>query len=353
MFSKTFYERLGAAFGKADKNFHPARFVKDVTKDLDAMSLNQRLRNTSVILRKYLPQEYKKAAELILEVAPGFSGYTALLFPDFIGLYGQEHTDLSLQALKELTKYSSSEFAIREFLKRDITKTIRVMYTWAEDKDPHVRRLSSEGSRPRLPWSFRLDSVISNPDLTRPVLERLKADKELYVKKSVANHLNDFSRIDPGWMLNVIGSWDKQNEHTAWIVKHASRTLIKKGDPRSLAVFDFEKNAKVKLEKLALKKTRISLGEALEFSFSITSEKKKMQKLVIDYAIRYAKRSGASSRKVFKLKELQLPPGGTAAIGKKQVFRDFTTRKHYAGRHFLEIIVNGRTLGEQAFDLLV
>ncbi len=353
MFNKKFYERLAAGFSIADKKFNAGKFVKEVLKDTEELSLNQRLRNTSVILQKHLPADYKKAAALILEVAPTFGGYTALVFPDFVGLYGHDHVDLSLDALKELTSYSSSEFAIREYLKRDLNKTIKVMYKWAEHKNQHVRRLASEGSRPRLPWSFSLEQIAKNPELTQPILERLKADPELYVKKSVANHLNDFSKNQSDWMLNLINSWDKKNEHTAWIIKHASRTLIKKGDARSLAVFDFEKNAKVKVEHLAIKKNKIKLGEQLEFSFDVSSGKNKSQKLVIDYAIHYAKKSGEQSRKVFKLKELELKPNAIEKVAKKQMFKDFTTRKHYAGKHVLEIIVNGKSYGEKEFFLSV
>ena len=175
MFNKKFYERLAIEFNKADKNCHSEKFVKDVIKDLDSMSLNQRLRNTSVVLKKYLPADYKKSVEILKEVAPGFAKhYTAFLFPDFVGQYGHDNVNLSLDTLKYLTQFGTSEFAIREFLKRDFNKTIKVMEKWAEDKNYHVRRLASEGCRPRLPWSFNLQEVVKNPELTRPILEKLK-----------------------------------------------------------------------------------------------------------------------------------------------------------------------------------
>lgn len=354
MFNKKFYERLAMELNKADKNFHPGKFVKDVTKGLEEMALNQRLRNTTVTMKKYLPDDYKKSVDIILRVVPEFkSHYTCFIFPDFVGQYGHEQVSLSLDALKELTKYGTSEFAIREFLKRDLKGTLKVMTKWADDKNYHVRRLASEGCRPRLPWSFNLPEIMNNPELTRPILEKLKADQELYVKKSVANHLNDFSRTNTDWMINVLNSWDKKNEHTAWIIKHASRTLIKKGHPGSLAIFDFEKNVKVSLENLKLKNSKIKLGDNLDFSFDLLSGKNKSQKLVIDYAIHYAKSSGTQSRKVFKLKELELKPGSTAHIHKIQSFKDFSTRKHYPGKHALEILVNGKSCGKKEFLLSV
>jgi len=353
MFSKKFYERLALELNKADKNIHPHKFVKDVTKGLDALSLNQRMRNTSVVLKQHLPTDYKKSINTLFKVVPEFKGfYTSLLFPDFVGQYGHDDYDQSMEALKYFTQFGSSEFAIREFLKRDLKKTLAVMKKWSLDKNHHIRRLSSEGSRPRLPWSFNLDEIAKNPLLTQPILEALKTDKELYVKKSVANHLNDFSRINPEWMLKVVNSWDRKNEDTAWIVKHASRTLIKKGDQRSLAVFDYEKNAKLKIENWKIGKLKIMLEDNFSFSFDIVSEKTKSQKLVIDYAIHYQKKSGELAPKVFKLKDLELKPKKTVAISKSHRFMDFTTRKHYPGKHAVEIMVNGKSYGKKEFVLV-
>lgn len=352
MFNKKFFERLAQEFNKADKNFHPEKFVKDVMSGLEPLSLNQRMRQTTVILKKHLPADYSKAVGVMSDVIPKFSShYTSLLFPDFVGQFGHEHTSLSLDRLKYFTQFGSSEFAIREYLKRDFKGTIKVMNKWAEDKNYHVRRLASEGCRPRLPWSFNLEPVMKDPETTRPILEKLNADKELYVKKSVANHMNDFSHLHPDWMLKVIAKWDQKNEHTAWIVKHASRTLIKKGDARSLAIFAFEKDPKIELANFKLKNPKIKLGEKLEWSFEIESKKKTAQKLAVDYAVHYMKSSGETSRKVFKLKELELKPGKTEKITKAQLFKDFTTRKHYAGKHVLELIVNGKSYGKKEFNL--
>jgi len=354
MFNKKFYQHLAVEFNKADKNFHAGKFLKEVTKDLETLSLNERLRNTSIVLKNQLPTDFKKATETLFKVIPNVNkGYTALVFPDFVGLYGQDHFEISMEALKYFTSYGSSEFAIRTFLKRDFNKTIKVMNKWAEDKNHHVRRLASEGSRPRLPWSFKLDEVIKNPKATQSILEKLKADEELYVKKSVANHLNDISKENSDYMLSVVNSWDKSNVHTSWIIKHACRTLIKKGDASSLAVFDFEKNAKVNIENFKLNKSKIKLGEQLFFDFNLVSDKNKIQKLVIDYIIHYRKTSGTLAPKVFKLKELDLKPKQTVAISKSHWFKDFTTRKHYAGAHKIELMVNGKVIADKKFDLFL
>jgi 3-methyladenine DNA glycosylase AlkC len=354
MFDLKFYTRLAAEFRKVYPAFNKERFLKDVVKGQEERSLIQRMRHAVITLHDYLPQDYPEALSVLLKVAPAFrSHFTSFLFPDFVGLYGHEHTSLSLNALKELTQYGSSEFAIREFLKRDLKGTLKTMYKWADDKNHHVRRLASEGCRPRLPWSFNIEAIAKDPELTRPILEKLKGDEVLYIKKSVANHLNDFSRIDPEWMLSVVSSWDGKNPHTAWIIRHASRSLIKKGHAGSLRIFNYEKDAKVKIEKFRLSSSKLRLGDTLQFSFEMLSEKKRTQKLVVDYAVHYSKSGGTSSKKVFKLKEAELAAGEKVSVSKKQTFKDFSTRKHYTGTHAIEIIVNGRSLVKKEFHLAV
>lgn len=354
LFNKPFYQKLALEFCKADKNFHPDKFVKDVIVGSDDLSLNERMRNTSVVLKKHLPTDYNKSLEIMYTVIPNMhGGYTNLVFPDFVGLFGHDDFKSSMQALKHFTQFGSSEFAIREFLKRDFAKTIKVMNTWAEDKNHHVRRLASEGSRARLPWSFKLDEVIKDPKITQSILEKLNTDTELYVKKSVANHLNDISKDNAEWMLKVLKNWDTKNEHTAWIIKHACRTLIKKGNTDSLSLFNFEKNTKVRVENFKLSKTKLKIGEGLQFEFDIISEKNTSQKLVIDFAVHYVKKSGELSRKVFKLKELQLSPRQTVYVVKKHRFENFSTRQHYPGKHLIEIMVNGRSVQSRSFDLVI
>lgn len=354
MFNKNYYLQLANEIKKVHKVFNSKQFVLDVTHNIEALSLNERLRNTSLVLKKYLPENYKKTIAILFKVIPNtMGGYTNLVFPDYVGVYGHNDTDTSLEALKYFTQFGSSEFAIREFLKHDFNKTIKTMNLWAKDKNHHVRRLASEGSRPRLPWSFKLDEVINNPKSTQSILETLKTDEELYVKKSVANHLNDLSKDNTEHMLRIIKSWDTGNMHTAWIVKHASRTLIKKGNVQSLAIFDFEKNPKLKLENFKIIKPKLKLGESLQFEFDIVSEKTTNQKLVIDYIIHYQKKGKELSAKVFKLKELTLKPKQKTTISKKQVFKEFSTRTHFSGTHFIEIQINGKVYTKHSFYLTI
>lgn len=351
-FNTAYYKKLAAEIRKVYPKFSADGFIKDATLNLATLELNGRMRQTSITLRKHLPEDYKEALDILFAVIPQIDGgYANLVFPDFVGLYGHDDFDASMAALKLFTQFGSSEFAIREFLRRDFAKTIAVMKKWAVDENHHVRRLASEGSRPRLPWSFKLDAVVKDPSLTLPILERLKSDDELYVRKSVANHLNDFSKDHAEWLTHTVKNWDFSHEHTAWIVKHACRTLIKKGHPAALALFAFEKNTKVKVKKLRLEKNAIKIGGVLKFAFDVVSEKNKPQKLAIDFTVYYRKKSGELSPKVFKLKEATLGPGQTFSLSKSQRMQNFTTRQHYPGKHKLVITVNGMQLAEKSFEL--
>lgn len=354
MFNRAYFERLAQEVEVAASGVKRVALLKDLLDGNEERELNARMRYASNTLRKHLPQDFRKAIAVLKKVAPRMpKGYTALLYPDFIGLHGLSDPSFSLEALKHFTSFGSSEFAVREFFRQDPKGTLKVMRSWAEDESEHVRRLASEGSRPRLPWSFRLDAVLKDPKLTTPILERLRADGSLYVRKSVANHLNDFSKDHPSYMLDVLRSWDRTHPHTAWIAKHASRTLIKAGNEDALSLFAFDSKVKVHVEALELSPKRLKLGETLAFSFTVVSEAAREQQLVIDYAIRYRKAGGASSRKVFKLKEVVLGPRASHDITKRQRFIDLSTRKHHPGEHVVEVQVNGRVMAEASFILVV
>ncbi|MBL0740668.1 DNA alkylation repair protein [Chryseolinea lacunae] len=350
MFGKTYYKNLADVLSSVHKPFQADRFVKDVTNNLETLSLNQRMRQTSVVLQQHLPENYSQAIGILKDVVPQLNGgYTTLVFPDFVSLYGLSHFQQSMEALKYFTSFGSSEFAIRAFLKQDLERTLKVMQKWSADSNYHVRRLASEGSRPRLPWSFKLDQIIKAPQLTSPILENLKEDEELYVRKSVANHLNDISKDSPDYVLKLIKAWDITQPHTAWIVKRGIRSLLKKGDKKSMSVFGLTKDVKVSIKRFSLANAEIRLNDVLQFQFDLVSEKSTSQNLMVDYRIHYSKKSGIQSAKVFKLKEITLAPGETVSILKKQRFQDFTTRKLHSGSHKLEIVVNGEVMKQKTF----
>jgi 3-methyladenine DNA glycosylase AlkC len=354
MFNEVRYRKIARDMAAVHAGFSQKRFLSLALPELAPLSLLQRLRRATVALRATLPSDYPVALEILRRVAPTFGeGFTALVLPDFVGCYGLDHFDLSLDALKYFTTFGSSEFAVRHFLRQDLHRTLQVMQKWSRDENEHVRRLASEGCRPRLPWSFKLTALIADPAPTLRILENLRADPSLYVRKSVANHLNDITKDHPAWVLDRVEAWDLEKPYTAWIVKRALRTLIKKGDRRALAIIGAGARAVIDLGHFRVEPRRLSLGDEVTFACRLRSTASASQRLVIDYVVHYVKQSGAASAKVFKWKEVTLQPDETLALAKRQRVRDFTTRKHHAGKHLVELMVNGERFAEGAFHLAI
>lgn len=352
IFDAACFRRIAKEVVALHPRFDSKQFLALALEDLDTLSLMQRMRRMSHSLHSTLPQNYSRAIAILRKLAPRIhSGFVTLALSDFVGVYGHDDFEMSMQALAFFTTFGSAEFAIREFLRRDPQRTLAVMQIWSRDVDEHLRRLASEGSRPRLPWSFRLDALLTDPALAAPILENLKTDTSLYVRKSVANHLNDITKDHPDWVLDRIESWSLENRQTAWIAKHALRTLIKKGDRRALGVIGAGAKAKVLVKEFSVRPRTIALGEKLALSLTLESTASKGQRLVVDYIVHYVKKSGDASAKVFKWKEFTLDARESVQLIRSQTVHDFTTRVHYAGRHEVEILINGEKLARDFFDL--
>jgi 3-methyladenine DNA glycosylase AlkC len=354
IFSAARFRHIAALLAEIDPDFDRKRFLRLATTGLEPLSLLQRMRHGTTALRATLPPDYPAALAVLRKLAPRMDGdFAGLMLPDFVGVYGHDHFTESMEALHFLTRHSSGEFAIREFLRRDLPRTLAVMRQWAQDENEHVRRLASEGCRPRLPWSFRLEALVADPAPVMPILEQLQADPSLYVRKSVGNHLNDISKDHPAWLLDRLRAWDASPPFTAWILKRGLRSLIKAGDPRALRVFNFTARPAVRLRDFRLTPAKLRLGGVLEFSFTLHSTAARPQRLVVDYTLHYVKQRGGTSPKVFKLREITLQPGESVALTRRQRLRDFTTRKHHSGRHRVEVTINGRIAGGGSFVLHV
>lgn len=335
-----------------EPRFDDLRFIAHCTRDLETLGIMQRLRRIAEGFGLALPGGYADQLDRLKQFAPHIQhGFAGITLSEFVAVYGLDKPKLSLDALRHFTQFGSSEFAIRHFLQRDLSGTLKIMEDWAEDDNHHVRRLASEGSRPRLPWSFQLKPVIADPSLTSGILTRLNRDPHIYVRKSVANHLNDITKDNPDFALQTLGSWDRQPQHTAWIVNHALRSLIKKGDPKALALIGVSNAVPVRLADFRVSPETLSLGDTLQLTARIVSEAPARERMVVDYAIHYVRKNGEASRKVFKLRSFHLDPGESAELSISQTIRDFTTRKHYPGRHMVELMVNGAILGETSFLL--
>lgn len=353
-FDEDRYHSLAELFRSLSPRFDRARFLTATVQGLETRSLMQRLHQTTLALHETLPGGFKNQVAVLKDAAPGIEhNFVGIFLSDFVATYGLEQPAFSLDALRFFTRFGSAEFAVRPFLQQDLVGTLRVMQTWTDDASEDVRRLASEGSRPRLPWGLRLQALVKNPDPTGPILDALRDDPSLYVRKSVANHLNDITKDHPDWVLRRLEGW--QLPHSAsrqWIARHACRTLIKRGHSQALALFGFG-HSPVVTAALTASPPQLSLGQTLTLRARITAPAShpKPQTLAIDYLVHYVKADGSTSAKVFKWTETVLAPGASLDLVKNQTVRDFTTRRHYPGRHRVELQINGHRLAETAFDL--
>ncbi|MDQ0124065.1 3-methyladenine DNA glycosylase AlkC [Pseudomonas lini] len=333
--------------------FNAKAFLKMANEGLEQLSIMQRMARVSECLHAVLPLSYEESLDVLYALAPRLnSGFVSISLPHYVATYGADQFERSMDALKYFTTFGSSEFAIRHFLRSDLTATLAQMHHWSLDANEHVRRLASEGSRPRLPWSFRLERIQADPTLAAAILDNLKTDASLYVRKSVANHLNDITKDHPDWVLDLIERWSLVNKHTAWIARHALRSLIKQGNPRALAIIGAGGKPEVEIIGAKVEPAVIRLGEKISLSFTVKSTVPDNQRLVIDYAIDYVKANGSSSAKVFKLKALTLPGRATEYIARGQHIKALTTRRHYPGRHAVHILVNGERLASTGFEII-
>ncbi|BBB07854.1 DNA alkylation repair protein [Sphingopyxis sp. EG6] len=344
---------IADAGAAASPRFDREVFVAAASDGLQALSIMERVRHIADALRPALPSDYDAALGVITVMAPRLShGFQAVAVTEYVARYGLDDFDRSMEALAALTRFGTAEFAIRPFLALDADRALATMAGWTASDDEHVRRLASEGARPRLPWAARVPALKADPTRAAPILEALKADSAIYVRKSVANHLNDIAKDQPDWLLDRLADWPQDDPHTAWIIRHALRTLIKQGEPRALALIGVGHGAAVTIGKFVVEPAVVRLGERIAISVDIASTAAENQPLVVDYRVHYARGGGKTAAKVFKWKSFDLAAGESAALRISQVIRDFSTRRHHPGRHAIELIVNGETMGESGFELL-
>ena len=361
-FDRTLVKQIAGRIGVVHPDFAGADFVSAVDAELHELDLKQRLGLIARKLREFLPAEYPVALNILVAILDeerrGFepiedAGFRLLPIPTFVERYGLDYPRESLDAMAIITRHSSCESAIRPFITRYPTQTMERLHIWAKDRDEHVRRLVSEGSRPRLPWAPQLTAFIADPTPALALLERLKDDSSLYVRRSVANHLNDISKDHPQVVLDRLNAWKVgASEERLWLINHALRTLIKKGDSQALAILGYGE-PQVELGELKLSPERLIYGGNLSFSFRLQSVGDETQQLMIDFVMHFVKANGKTAPKVFKLKKATLKAGDSLFVSKSHSIRPISTRRYYAGRHRLEIQANGRIVGGADFELVM
>ena len=345
---------LALAVQSVYNSFQVDEFLKSTMDETwDDLELKARVRQISMNLGKYLPADYRVAISIIDKVVINYDGFGRFCFPDFVEVYGQDEInwDLSINALERYTPYASSEIAVRPFIIKHEERMMAQMYAWSKHENEHIRRLASEGCRPQLPWGQALTKYKKDPTPVLPILEQLKTDPSLYVRNSVANNLNDISKTHPNLVVKLAKDWYGKNEYTNWIVKHGCRTLLKKGNSDVLAIFGYHDVTSIDIDDFALGATSISLGDDINFSFSVQA--KEPIKVRLEYGIDYVKANGKRNRKIFQISEISLKKNEKKSYVKNHSFADLSTRKHYPGIHSITLIVNGAERKKLDFELHV
>jgi len=356
-------KRISTVLQTIENDFATHEFIEEAVVGITRLELKQRVSFIITVLAKYLPTDFTVTAEILLKVKDYWdwgdpddplSSFAAWPLIDYVAVYGLEDPKRSLAVLKQLTPLFTAEFAIRPFIKQHFSLTYTTLVEWSEDQDEHVRRLVSEGIRPRLPWGKQLTQFRDDPEPIIVLLERLKDDPSRYVRRSVANNLNDISKDHSERVIQLCQAWSVDaSDNRQWIIRHGCRSLIKLGESAVFSILGFTENPQFSLENFSIVKNQIKLGESLGFLLTIKSESAVGQHLMVDYKIHHVKANQTCSSKVFKLSTIRLETNDKINIKKNHPFKQISTRKYYSGRHSIELIINGKTIDSLDFTLSV
>jgi 3-methyladenine DNA glycosylase AlkC len=364
LFNRERVSYLAGLFQDADERFDGKAFVNQSVLAFKNLELKERITQLAITLERFLDTDFRVSAKQIVAALPepldptrtddDFGDFIFAPLGEFVVRNGLQakHLALSLKTLKELTKRFSMEYAIRAFIDAHPERTMAELTKWSKDKNYHVRRLVSEGTRPSLPWARRLSL---DPTVPIALLDNLHADPTRYVTRSVANHLNDIAKSQPELVLETLSRWQSTGKQAdgelQWMTKHSLRTLVKQGHAGALQHLGFATEPKIEITELRLTPAQVRPGEAFEFWMTLRALR--AESLVIDYEIEFAKAGGKRSRKVHKLKQIQLKRGETVMLRKRHPLRaNATTFTLYPGTHFVTVQINGKPLERMSFELL-
>lgn len=362
MFNEQLVKKIATRIGSAYQPFDGSGFLAEATKGLDKLELKERSAHICRAFAKRLPSDFSIATGILIEAMgendgkgglEGLDGFLFMPFLDFVGAYGLEHPETALESLEKMTLHFSGEFAIRPFIVQYPDIALSRLKAWAEHRDWRVRRLASEGTRPRLPWAPRLEAFIRDPEPVIGLLDRLHNDPHLVVRRSVANHLNDIAKDHPDRAVAVAKSWwQTGDEGSRWTVRHGLRTLLKQGNAEALTLLGYPGKVEVEIADFELQPQAVRLGERLVFAFSLVSREKATVNLMVDFVLHRTLASGKQAKKVFKLSKQRLSPGQSVQLEGRHHFEQKSTRTYYPGDHAIEILVNGQALMRRDFPLL-
>jgi len=351
--------QLADQFSAASREFDRRKFLRMAKKDLSSLEFQARVKQFAAALAASLPDDIPEALDILTRSLPPAhhdceevsDGWLQWPLGYFIAEYATDHLDPAFEAMTQLTARFTSEFAVRPYVEKYPDEIFARLLKLCAAPNPHVRRWCSEGTRTRLPWGRKLHTLIEDPSPILPILEALKNDDELYVRRSVANNLNDLAKDHPVLVVSISKKWMKgASDERAWIVRHALRTLIKDGNQGALGVMGFHPPKGIEAH-FSSSPAAITIGDSVEMEATLTNRGRIYRKLVVDYAVHYARKASKISAKVFKWKTLELPAGESITLQKKHPMRVTTVRALYPGAHKVELQVNGVRLDEASFHL--
>jgi 3-methyladenine DNA glycosylase AlkC len=358
---------IGGHVAQHHAGFDRLGFEADILEELDSLELKQRATLIARHLDHHLPRQLPARFAILqamlhpmTEVAfdrgsdeQGIRGWGMMPLGMVVAASGLDDFEASFVLLKEMTKRATAEFDVRPFLARDQDQALAIMAPWVKDESVHVRRLVSEGTRPRLPWGMRLQALVADPAPTLPLLEALKDDPEDYVRRSVANHLNDIAKDHPELVADIAKRWLKgADRNREKLVRHACRSLIKQGHTATLEAFGLNP-PEIRVEGPQVLTSEVAYGDAVGFNIELVSTSSKTQDLVIDYLIHFRKANGTLAPKVFKWTKLTLAPGELLALSRSHAIRPITTRVYYGGKQAVSLRINGQDFGFSEFELVM
>ncbi len=359
VFTLEFVNLLSSTWKELLPNLQKDQFAQKVFEgNWEQLALKQRLTRLAQVTAQELPNDYKKAAPLLRKLTSclvdanlNISRFEYMFIPEIIIELGLDNFNESMKTIEHITTYTTCEFAIRPFILKYEAETMQQMLKWSTHSHQNVRRLSSEGCRSRLPWAMALPRFKKDATLIVPILENLKADNSLFVRKSVANNLNDISKDLPVLALQLAHKWHGSHDHSNWIVKHGMRTLLKAGNPKTMSLFGYADVNDLQFSNFQLNQKEIEFGESVTFSFTIENKTNKKVAVRLEYAVYLMKNNGRQTKKVFKLSERNFQSNEKLQLSKSHAFKPINTRKYYSGEHGIAIIVNGIEFEKHSFLL--
>jgi 3-methyladenine DNA glycosylase AlkC len=363
-FNRERVETIAAQLQKAWPRFQRERFVA-ATRGIEKLELLKRAKLISEAMAEVLPRDFPATAQILIrslgpELDPhkdvlgqGMGAFVYMPHVMFVAERGLEHFDAAMKLQYELTRRFSAESSIRYFLVREQERTLKVLRKWAKDLNQHVRRLVSEGTRPRLPWAMRLREFQRDPAPVLALLELLKDDPAEYVRRSVANNLNDIGKDHPKLLIDTCRRWMVgATPEREKLIRHALRSAVKRGDAAALKVLGFGGAVNWRV-RATVAPRQVRIGASFELALTLRSHSRRTERAVVDAAIHFVKLNGATRPKVFKLKALHLKPGESVVLEKRLSLRQMTTRRHHPGRHAVDVLINGASQRVAEFEVIL